>query len=155
MFSKKLKPFVNSPENASVFPLNSLDNASVFGFAEKKLSNPRVSVAGGGGGGPQQTKYNIVGALGANTGTMRWYPDRSITLSQVYFSLGTAGTGTTTITVKKNGTAIGGTAPAATSGQFKSSTQTTTDTLTTSDYLTVDVAAGASAADAVVCIVYS
>jgi hypothetical protein len=107
-------------------------------------------------GGTDVTKYNITGTITVNTGAMRWYPDRNITLSKVYFSLGTSPSGNVVIDVKKNGTSIfSGTYPTCTSGNYLSSSVTVSTNLTSTDYITVDVTAGTSGSDAVVFIVYN
>lgn len=100
------------------------------------------------------SKFIIVGDLTPQVGTARWYPDRDIALSSVYFSLGTAPTASAVIDVRKNGVSIfSGAKPACSSGH-KSSVIDVAASLTPSDYLTVDVFS-ASGADATVCIVYS
>ena len=116
---------------------------------------PREMVWANQSGGFSTSKYSIVGALAVAVGNMRWYPDRSITLSEVYFSLGVAGGSTAQIDVKKNGVSIfSGTYPTVTAGNNLSSTVAVSTTLTTSDYLTVDVLQ-ASGSNAVVVIQYS
>ncbi len=101
------------------------------------------------------SKYNIIGLLAINTGTMRWYPEADITITAVYFSLGTAGTSLVEIDVKINGASIFATTkPAASSGLYKSSIQTVSIAVTPSDYLTVDVTHAGAAKDAVICIIY-
>lgn len=130
------------------------------------VRNPLVLVAGAvqelptgdtingatGGGGNSVTKYAIVGTLQTGTGTPRWYPDRSVTISSVYFSLGTAGTAT--IDVLKNGTSIFSGSKPQTTAANKSSVISVSVSMTVSDYLTVSVQV-AGGADATVYIVYS
>lgn len=106
---------------------------------------------------PLVAKFTIVGdiAAGGITGiNSRWYPEKSVTLSSVYFSLGTAPTGTAVIDVLKNGASIfPGSKPTCSSGQYKSSVVNVTVAMTPSDYLTISVVT-ASGSDAVVCIAY-
>lgn len=111
-----------------------------------------VTEGAGGAGGSYVIRYSIVGALTAGTGTMRWYPDADITISSVYFSLGTAGTAT--IDILKNGTSIfSGAKPTVTAGN-KSSVVAVSVAVATTDYLTVAVLS-AGGSDATVCVVYS
>lgn len=100
----------------------------------------------------QVSKFVIVGTLALLTGTPRWYPDRSVTISSVYFSLGTAGTAT--IDVLKNGASIFSGSKPQTTAANKSSIISVSVAMTTSDYLTVSVNT-AGGADATVYIVYS
>lgn len=106
---------------------------------------------------PLVAKFNIVGSLASNSITgiaSRWYPEKSVTLTSVYFSLGTAGTGSAVIDVLKNGVSIfSGSKPICSAGQNKSSVITTSVAMTPSDYLTVSIIT-ASGSDAVVCIAY-
>ena len=101
------------------------------------------------------SKYTIVGTILSGTGTPRWYPDRDVTLLGVYFSLGTTGSVLdVTIDVLKNGTSIlSGTYPTCYTGTHKSTSVALSTTITTSDYLTIDVTA-ADGADMLVCIQY-
>lgn len=108
-----------------------------------------------GGSSIQVTKYSADGPLEVATGTARWYPETDITILGVYFSLGTAGTTTTSADVKMNGTTILSTLPSATSGVYKSTKQELSTSVTETDYLTVDItAAGTGAEDMTLCIVY-
>lgn len=103
-------------------------------------------------------KYAITGTLTIQTGSARWYPDRSITISAAYFSVGTAPSGgSAIIDIKKNGTSIfSGSKPTISSGQNLSTTISGLSvSLTSSDYLTVDVNSANGAADATSCIVYT
>lgn len=102
------------------------------------------------------SKYNITGVMSINTGTMRWYPDRNITLSKVYFSMGTSPTSNVVIDVKKNGSSIfSGSYPTCSSGNYLSSSVSISTPMSPTDYLTVDVTAGTTGSDAVIFIVYS
>lgn len=103
---------------------------------------------------PSTATYTINGVLEVALGTLRKYPDRTITITGVYFSVGVAGGGTVEIDVRKNGTSIFSTKPSIASGQYKSSTQTVSVSVSTTDYLTVDVTQAGSASDAVVTIIY-
>lgn len=107
---------------------------------------------GGGGSATDVAKLFIVGTLTAGSGGPRWYPDRAITISSVYFSLGTAGTAT--IDVLKNGTSICSGSPPTVSAGNKSNVVSVSVAMTTSDYLTVSVLT-AGGTNATVCVVYS
>ena len=107
-------------------------------------------------GAPLLAKMNYSGSLSPTTGSARFYPDRAITLSKVYFSLGGASLASVTIDVKKNGTSIlGGTLPSCASGSFKSNEIAVTTTLSTTDYLTVDIVSAIDGKDLVAFIAYS
>lgn len=108
-------------------------------------------------GGNQEVKFSVTGTLLPVTGIPKWYPDRTITLSKVYFSLGTISIGSTAIDVKKNGVSIfTGPLPTATAGNTKSTeiVPTTTSLLIT-DYLTVDIITASGGSYLTAVIVYS
>jgi|GEM_PF-2604948 len=91
------------------------------------------------------------------TGSARWYPDRNITITSVYFSLGHAAVNSNTvIDVKKNGVSIfSGTFPTAAAGAYKSSVISgLAIALTSADYLTVDVTTGSDGQYLTAVIVY-
>jgi hypothetical protein len=102
------------------------------------------------------SKYSITGTVSPATTPPRWYPDRNITITSVYFSLGTPNTtGSTIIDVSVNGTSIfSGSLPTCSTNQYKSTVITTSTAVTTSDYVTVTVNQSGGS-DATVCIVYS
>lgn len=100
-------------------------------------------------------KYNIVGNVQVNTGTLRWYPEATVTLTSAYFSLSVAGSSTTEIDVKKNGVSIFGTKPTVGSGVYRSTNTSLSTSVTSSDYLTFDVTiAGTGAQDGVIYVQY-
>lgn len=101
-------------------------------------------------------RNSYAGTLTPTTGTVRWYPDRAVTLASVYFSLGVASSGAVTIDVRKNGaTVFSGTVPTGTAGAYLSSTVSVTTTLTTADYLTVDITAATDGANLTTTITYN
>ena len=53
------------------------------------------------GGPPRVTRYNGIGPISVTTGTARWYPETNGKITGGYFSLGTAGAATTTVSIKK------------------------------------------------------
>ena len=110
------------------------------------------TLSGATGGGAAVAKLFIIGSLTLGSGGPRWYPERSITLSSVYFSLGVAGSAV--IDVLKNGVSVfSGAKPTVASGN-KSSVIAVTTSLTADDYLTVSVLT-AGGSNATVCVVYS
>ncbi len=100
-------------------------------------------------------KLTYFGALAITVGDLRFYPDRNITLSKVYFSIGIAGSAAITIDVKKNGVSIfSGSVPTCTAGNFLSSVISVSTAITTADYLTVDISSVVSGSDLVAHVVY-
>jgi hypothetical protein len=92
------------------------------------------------------SKYSVVGTLTNQTGTSRWYPDRTILLTGMYFSLGTASTSEIAVTAKKNNVSIMPIGPlVAVAGAYKSEILAFNLTMTPDDFLTVDVAASSGA----------
>ena len=79
------------------------------------------------------------------TGTARLYPPSSLTISNVYASLSTTSSSTFTFQLLKNGSAVG--TYNISSGVNKMTTTAASISLTTSDYLTVNVTAGTGASD--------
>jgi len=122
-----------------------------------------VDSASGGGGGGSVAAFTIPGALAVAVGSVRWYAPKSITVTSVVVSVGTASLGASVIfDVNKNGTTIFTTQanrPTVAASAFTASTTgMSVTTLTTSDYITVDVdqiGTTYSGADAVVQIIYS
>jgi hypothetical protein len=94
---------------------------------------------------PQNAKLTFQGEVAPQIGVARWYPDRNITLKEIYFSLGVAGSTGITIDVKKNGATIfSGPAPTLTAGTYISTRVASNVTLTPDDFLTVDIKSGSS-----------
>jgi hypothetical protein len=113
------------------------------------------TVIGAGAGSPQPIVTTFTGNLVVTTGIARYYPEQDITLSSVYFSLGTSpSSGSVVIDIKKNGTSVmGGVYPTITPGNYKSTSVVIGVTLSTSDYITVDItSAGPDSAEAVIII---
>lgn len=114
-----------------------------------------------GANGTTEISFSIPGTLTIGTGTMRWYFDQSVTVTNVIATVGTAPTGASLIfDVNKNGTTIfttQGNRPTITATNFTdlSSTPNVTS-FASGDYLTVDVdqiGSTVTGADAVVRIV--
>ena len=120
-------------------------------------------VSGGSGSTASTQNFTIPGTLFVGAGQTRWYAPRSLTISTVQVSVGTAPTGASVIfDVNKNGTTIfttQGNRPTITSGS-NSDLASVPDvtTLASGDYLTVDVdqiGSTVAGADAVVQIEFS
>jgi hypothetical protein len=87
------------------------------------------------------------------TGVARCYPPISLTVSNVYASLGNTSANTFTFQVVKNGSVAG--TYNISSGTNKMSVTSANISLTTSDYITVNVTAGSGASDLKVDLEYS
>jgi hypothetical protein len=79
------------------------------------------------------------------TGTARLYPPSSLTISNVYASLSTTSSTTFTFQLLKNGSVAG--TYNISSNTNKMTTTAASISLTTNDYLTINVTAGAGASD--------
>ena len=79
------------------------------------------------------------------TGTARLYPPSSLTISNVYASLSTVSSSTFTFQLLKNGSVVG--TYNISSGTNKMTVTAANISLTTTDYLTVNVTAGTGASD--------
>jgi len=77
------------------------------------------------------------------TGTSRYYPPKNISISKVYANVGTAPAGGFAFIIKKNGVNTGYTFT-FTNGTYIMTAVTVSITLTTTDYLTLDITAGTS-----------
>jgi hypothetical protein len=114
---------------------------------------------GGEGGGPTYDRVTFsLDDASTFIGKARFYPDRTIKVTSVFFSLGEAASNSeTVIDVKKNGVSIfSGENPTASAGQYRSTEISGLNTtVTPSDYLTVDVITGSDAEFMTVLIVFS
>lgn len=111
-----------------------------------------AGASGAGGPGAGVVKFNVVGYVVAGLLTPRWYPERDMTLTGAYFSLGTAGSAQ--FDVRKNGASVFPGAKPTTANANKSTVVALNISLTPTDYLTVAVVA-AGGADATLCITYT
>jgi hypothetical protein len=104
-----------------------------------------ISATGGGAGGSTNmvTTSFFPGQFSPMTGTIRWYPSAACNLKSVFMSLSTTSTVDVTIDLKKNGTTIlGETKPVIPSGNFKSLAIELSVSMSTNDYLTIDILTG-------------
>ena len=87
------------------------------------------------------------------TGVSRCYLPSALTITNVYASLGTASSTTFTFKLLKNGSIVG--TYNISSNSYKMTTTAASISLTTSDYLTLDVTAGTGATDLKVDLEYT
>jgi len=115
-----------------------------------------ISITSGAGGGINQAGVNISGNVQVFNGVARWYPPKSITLIDITSHVNTAPTtNTTIIDLLKNGTSVlTGTYPTISIGSNNSNTVLLTTTLTTTDYLTVNITSAGGSADMYIQIRY-
>jgi len=130
-------------------------SANITIDAQGRITGAANGSSGGGGGSSTYTKTcNFVGPISVQNGTLRWYPDQSITVTSVYINASTAPTsGPFSISVKKNGATI--TNASLSAGSYTSSVTAVNVAFTSSDYVTIDVTASNGAADAAVILLYT
>ena len=133
------------------------NSGATFANAAFARANAAYNAANTGGGSAVDTYISLTmtGAITSPyTGTSRFYPPRAMSLTTVYANLSTAATsGNFTYIIKKNGTSIGNTFT-ITQNQTVMTPANITVSLTTTDYLTLDVN-GANATDLFVRIKYT
>jgi hypothetical protein len=99
-------------------------------------------------------QLNYVGTVSPQVGTLRWYPDSNIVITKIFINASEPPiTSDLQLDVKKNGTSIN--TISLPIGDYKSSTVTLDESLTTDDYVTVDVITGGNAAFATLTISYT
>lgn len=114
------------------------------------------STISGGGSTPLYAKtYNFVGTISTGTGTIRWYPDATITITGVDAAVSTVPSGGSCVFVVKLNGATTITTYTITSGNNTSTTTSVNQVMGITDYLTVDVTSANSAADGYVAITYT
>ena len=125
--------------------------------AGAQLSAADIETAIGFAPGPDKarvSKCTFPGTVSIRGSATRWYPEVNSTITQVYFSVGTAPSAGITIDVKKNGSSIFATKPTCAGGQNKSTVVNVNVAITTNDSITVDIIAGSDGSDLVAFIVY-
>lgn len=111
-----------------------------------------AQTGGGGGGGSTNKSYYWQGPVAVNTGVERIYTPVAITLQRIACYLGGAGSTSTTVVVKKNGSSTLNTST-ITGGNTYINTVTSIS-LVANDYITIDVtAAGTGATDLYVILI--
>lgn len=88
--------------------------------------------------GTQTRTLNFFGSLVPTTGTVKFYPDKTINITNVYAVVGVQSNSPISANLKKNGVVVGSVSISANTD--KSSIQNLSIALTTSDYLTADLA---------------
>lgn len=84
--------------------------------------------------------YNFVGVLSNNTGTIRWYPYKSVIVQSAYITIGTTTTSDISVSILKNGTLT--TTLVLSASQYKTNITTGLNiALSSNDYITVNVSA--------------
>lgn len=102
-------------------------------------------LSSGGGGGKTPIYSYFPGNLVPTVGTLRYYPQNTVTLSQISLFCNSAPTTAIVVDLKKNGVSLfgSGTKPTISAGQNVSTpVSLNAVTLTSSDYLTIDIVAG-------------
>lgn len=103
-------------------------------------------------------KFSVGGVLasGLTLGKLRWYPEESITITSVFFSLGAAGSIAVNLSLNDSGNMLSSNIVTGAS-DYKSNTGVpTSPNITTSDYVTVNITNfGATAAHITVHIIYT
>ena len=99
-------------------------------------------------------QLNYVGTVTPGAGTLRWYPDSNIVITNVFVNATTPPLTTNLeLDIKKNGSSIG--SVVLDIGDFRSSNVSLNQSLTTNDYITVDVVTGGLAAFATLTVSYT
>ena len=129
-------------------------SANITIDAQGRITGAANGSSGGGGSSTYTKTCNFVGPISVQNGTLRWYPDQSVTVTSVYINVSTAQTsGPFSIAVKKNGATIATASLSA--GSYTSSVTAVNVAFTSSDYVTIDVTASNGAADAAVILLYT
>jgi hypothetical protein len=87
--------------------------------------------------GPGIRMFNLFGNLVPTTGTVRWYPTTTITITSMFLTVGVTSTSDITLQLKINTTIVG--SVTLTANSYKSSTQTINLTMSSTDYMTADL----------------
>jgi hypothetical protein len=99
-------------------------------------------------------QLNYVGTVTPGAGTLRWYPDSNIIITNVFVNASTPPVTTDLeLDIKKNGSSIG--TVVLDIGDFRSNNVSLNESLTTNDYITVDVIVGGLAAFATLTVSYT
>lgn len=150
--------FPDSPSNGDTITLN--DKEYIYTSASNKWSPVAIpgpaGPAGPAGSASSSTavSMNQSGAVTITVGTAKWYAPDSITITKVAARLGTVASGNTVVTVNKSGSVANTLTLVSGSAE---TIDTTGFTMTTSQYITIDVTSVGSppGADLNVQIVYN
>lgn len=131
---------------------NSLgNNSSLSTTLINSIANIQANVTG-----ITYTKtLNFDGTVVVGVGTARWYPDTSITITGAYINASTPPvSGNLSLQLNKNGSPILSNVN-LTTGTYRSNNYSINTTVSTTDYVTVDVINNGGAADATLTITYN
>jgi len=99
-------------------------------------------------------QLNYVGTIQAQTGVLRWYPDTNIAITNVFLTSATAPSTTDfVVNILKNGSIVGSVTQSI--GTYKSPTSTLNISVTTADYITVDVLSAGLASNGSLTVSYT
>lgn len=119
-------------------------------LSNKEYVDNKVAAVGGG-----TIIANFVGVLaGPNEPQSRWYPPKELILKRAYASVGVISPGTTEIEIRKNDVPIPNARLEILPETYKSVTIFISETLTTSDYITVAVLSAVGGENLVVTVEY-
>lgn len=135
---------------SSVTPL--ADGSAAIGTSGEAARADHVHPASG--AGLKSITASLSGTIGTLVGALRYYPRDNIVINNVVVFMGGAPTGTAVFNIRKNGVAVfSGTKPTVNTGQHESTPLNPNLTVTSSDYITIDVET-ASGTDATVRLDY-
>jgi len=131
-------------------------SGGVYAGAGAFYSNSTPIASGTGGGSSSYTKnLGFDGTVVIGPGTARWYPDAGITVTNMYLTASTPPvSGNMSLQINKNGASIYSYVN-LTPGMYRSNNYTINTTVTTTDYVTVDVINNGGAADATLTFTYT
>jgi hypothetical protein len=145
-----------SPATTSSFGVVKIDGVTITS------SNGVISAVGGGGGGggssTRITRHVITGSISPRIGTKRWYPEGNVTITSVYFYMGSSPpvVGSIIIDIKKNGVSIfGNNYPTCTPTNYRSNSVALSTPMLSTDYLTIDIVSGSDGVDLITGISYN
>jgi hypothetical protein len=112
---------------------------------------------GSSGGVATVTKtYNFIGPLSAIPGTIRWYPERTISLTGVYLTIGSPAGYNVTVDIKKNNVSIlSGSYITMSPNTYKTTIRSLSQSITSSDYITADVISATNGSNLSIIFIYS
>jgi hypothetical protein len=150
---------ISSASESGTKAQDAFDRANSANVLAQAAFNAANNASGGGGGGASGgfINLNMPGILNTPfTGTSRYYPTTSITLGTVYANLSASPSANLQFVLLKNGANIGNSFIITTSSPIMTPVVTSGVSLTTSDYLTLNLLGSEiTAADLWVRISYS
>jgi hypothetical protein len=148
---------LTSVSTTSIKVQDAFDKANAANVLAQAAFNAANNASGGGGASGGFINLNMPGILNTPfTGTSRYYPTESITLGTVYANLSASPSANLQFVILKNGANIGNSFIITTSSPIMTPVVTSGVSLTTSDYLTLNLLGSEiTAADLWVRISYS